>query len=252
MVVAGEVESVGEAVTRFKPGDQVFAYDITRLNAYAEYACLPETWALALKPSNCSYEEAAAIPFGGVTALSFLRKGQIASGQRALIYGAAGGVGVFAVQLARYFGASVTGVCGPANQQVVKALGANQVIDYTREDFTQNGENYHLIFDTVGKTSLSTSLRSLEPGGVYLQAVGDPATLLRMGWAALTSGKTCIGGTATPTADDLLFLKELVEAGALQPVIDRRYPLQQMAEAHRYVDQGHKRGAVVVTVAIGE
>ncbi|MDQ3706763.1 MAG: NAD(P)-dependent alcohol dehydrogenase [Chloroflexota bacterium] len=249
MVLAGEVESVGKEVKRFKSGDQVYAYDITHLSTYAEYTCVPEKSALALKPSNVTYEEAAAIPFGGITALHFLRKGKIRSGQRVLIYGASGSVGTFAVQLAKHFGAYVTGVCSTTNVELVKSLGADRVIDYTKEDFTRSGETYDIIFDTVGKSSLSASLGSLKKDGTYLQAVAGPAQLIQMRWASMRSGKTLIGETAVPKAEDLIYLKELVEGGKIKPVIDRYYPVEQMVEAHRYVDGGHKKGNVVVTVS---
>ena len=196
MVLAGEVEAVGKEVTRFKKGDQIYAYDLTRLSTYAEYACVPENSALVFKPSTLTYEEAAAIPFGGITALHFLKKGKIRSGQHVLIYGASGSVGTFAVQLAKYFGAHVTGVCSTPHVDVVKSLGADQVIDYTKEDFTRSGETYDLIFDTVGKSSLSGCLRALKKEGSYLQAVAGPALLVQMRWASMRSGKTLIGGTA--------------------------------------------------------
>ena len=248
MVIAGEVESVGEEVTRYKKGDQVYAYDITRLSAYAEYVCVAENYALAFKPSTLSYEEAAAIPFGAVTALHFLRKGNIRSGHNVLVYGASGSVGTAAVQLARFFGAHVTGVCSTRNVELVKSLGADRVIDYTQEDFTTNGETYDIIFDTVGKTSLSGILKSLKNGGSYLQAASGPAQLIQMKLAANRNGITFVGETATPTKEALTYLKDLVEAEKIKPVIDRCYPLDQMVEAHRYVDAGHKRGNVVITV----
>jgi NADPH:quinone reductase-like Zn-dependent oxidoreductase len=248
MVLAGEVEATGREVKRFKKGDQVYAYDITRLNAYAEFACVPETSALACKPSTVTYEEAAAIPFGGITALYFLRRGNIQRGQRVLIYGASGSVGTFAVQLARHFGAHVTGVCSTANVELVRTLGADRVIDYTKDDFTRRGETYDVIFDTVGKSSLTASLRSLKKGGAYLLAVAGPAMLVRMRWASMRSGKTLVGGTAVPKAEDLIYLTELVEDGKVKPVIDRCYPVEQMVEAHRYVDGGHKKGNVVISI----
>jgi NADPH:quinone reductase-like Zn-dependent oxidoreductase len=248
MVLAGEVEAVGKEVKQFKEGDQIYAYDITRLSTYAEYACLPENSAVVCKPSTVTYEEAAAIPFGGITALHFLKKGKIHSGQKVLIYGASGSVGTFAVQLAKYFGAEVTGVCSATNVELVKSLGADQVFDYTKEDFTRSGETYNIIFDTVGKSSLSGCLRSLKKEGSYLQAVAGPALFVQMRWASMRSGKTLIGGTAVPKTEDLLYLNELVEAGKIKPVIDRCYSLEQMVEAHRYVDQGHKKGNVVITV----
>ncbi len=248
MVVAGEVEAVGKEVKRFKCGDQVFAYDITRFSTYAEYTCLPENSAIAFKPSTVTYEEAAAIPFGGITALHFLKQGKIHSGQHVLIYGASGSVGTYAVQLAKYFGAFVTGVCSTTNVALVKSLGADQVIDYTKEDFARSGEIYDMLFDAVGKTSFPDCLRSLKKEGVYLQPVAAPALSMQMRWAGMTSSKTLIGGTATPKTEDLIFLKELIEAGKIKPVIDRCYPLEQIVEAHRYVDQGHKKGDVVITV----
>lgn len=248
MVVAGEVEAVGTAVSRFKPGDQVYAYDLTHLSAYAEYACIAETSAVALKPSTATYEEAAALPFGGVTALNFLKKAGIRGGHRVLIYGASGSVGTAAVQVAKTFGAHVTAVCSTANVEWVKSLGADSVVDYTKEDFTQRGESYDIIFDTVGKTVLSTSLAVLKQDGTYLQAVSGPAQLIQMALASRRTGKRTIGGTANPTTDDLMRLNELVEAGKFKPVIDRCYPLEQMVEAHRYVDAGRKKGNVVISV----
>jgi NADPH:quinone reductase-like Zn-dependent oxidoreductase len=248
MVAAGEVEAVGNAVTRFQRGDQVFAYDITRFRTYAEYTCLPENSAITFKPSNVTYEEAAAIPYGGITALHFLKQGKIEAGQHVLIYGASGSVGTFAVQLAKHFGARVTGVCSTTNVTLVKSLGADQVIDYTQEDWTRSGETYDLLFDAVGKTSFPGCLKALKKEGVYLQPLAAPALSLHMLWAGMTSSKTLIGGTATPKTEDLIFLKELVEAGKIKPVIDRCYPLEQIVAAHRYVDQGHKKGDVVITV----
>ena len=249
MVLTGEIEAVGKEVKRFKKGDQVYAYDITRLSTYAEYACVPEDAALAFKPSPLNYEEAAAIPFGAVTALHFLRKGGIKSGQRVLIYGASGSVGTAAVQLAKALGAHVTGVCSAKNVELVRSLGADRVIDYTNEDFTQRGETYDIIFDTVGKTSFSGVLKSLKDGGSYLQASTGPIQMAQMAWAAKRSGMTFVSGTATPTKETLADVNELVEAGKIKPVIDRCYPLEHIVEAHRYVDQGHKQGNVVVTVS---
>ena len=249
MIVAGEIESIGREVKRFKNGNQVYAYDITRLSAYAEYACVPENSVIALKPSTVTYEEAAAIPFGGMTALHFLKRGKIHSGQHVLIYGASGSVGTFAVQLAKYFGAEVTAVCSTTNVALVKSLGADTVIDYTKEDLTKSGETYDMIFDTVGKSSFSGCLRSLKKEGVYLQAFTTLALSARMRWTSMSSSKTLIGGTAAPQTEDLVFLKELIEAGKIRPVIDRCYPLEQIVEAHRYVETGHKKGNVVITVA---
>ncbi|NTV36184.1 MAG: NAD(P)-dependent alcohol dehydrogenase [Anaerolineaceae bacterium] len=251
--LAGEVEAVGKDVTRFKQGDQV--YGIDAFGAYAEYKCMSENGALAIKPANLSYENAASIPNGALTALPFLRdKGNIHSGQTVLIYGASGSVGIAAVQLARYYGAEVTGVCSTANLEWVRSLGADHVIDYTREDFTKNGKTYDIIFDTVGKRSFSECKGSLTDEGLYLSTVPTPATMLQVLLTSRSGGiKVKFAATglrpASEKIKDLAFLSELVVAGKIKPVIDRRYPLAQMAEAHRYVAQGHKKGNVAITVA---
>jgi NADPH:quinone reductase-like Zn-dependent oxidoreductase len=247
--LAGEIELVGKDVRRFKPGDQVFASTLEHgFGAYAEYICLPEDGLLAIRPKNLTREEAATLPIGGRTALYFLRQAKIQPGQKVLVYGASGSVGTFAVQLARYFGAIVTGVCSTANLEWVKSLGANQVIDYTQEDFTKNGEIYDVIFDTVGKAPYPGCLRSLKKDGTYLQALSAPGISLRMRWASLISSRKLVGGGPPPESADLVFLEGLVEAGQIKPVIDRCYPLEQIVEAHRYVDRGHKKGNVIITV----
>lgn len=248
--LAGVIDAVGKDVKLFKEGDPVFASCGLDFGAYAEYKCLPEDGAIAVKPGNLTFDEAAAIPIGGATALRFLRAGKIQSGQKVLIYGASGSVGTYAVQLARYFGAEVTGVCSSANLELVKSLGADRVIDYTQEDFSQRGDSYDIIFDTVGKSPFAGSLRSLKPQGFYLRAyhVGL-SPMVRGLWSSMSSSKKVIGGTAGESVEDLLFLKGLIEAGKIKPVLDRSYPLEQIVEAHRYVEKGHKRGNVVITLA---
>jgi NADPH:quinone reductase-like Zn-dependent oxidoreductase len=252
--LAGEIEATGKDVTRFKQGNQVFGIDM--FGAYAEYKCMPENGALAIKPANISYEEAASVPNGALTALPFLRdKGKIQSGQTALIYGASGSVGAAAVQLAKYYGAKVTGVCSTANLEWVKSLGADQVIDYTQEDFTENGKTYDIIFDTVGKRSFSECKGSLTDAGIYLTTVPTPVIMLQALWTAKSGSKKVkfVAAGLRPAREkikDLVFLTKLIEAEKIRPVIDRCYPLEQMAEAHRYVEQGHKKGNVVITVAL--
>jgi NADPH:quinone reductase-like Zn-dependent oxidoreductase len=247
--LAGEIETVGKEVKRFKKGDQVFAATLISLGAYAEYKCLPEDAAIAIKPSNITYEEAAALPIGARTALHYLRKANVHKGQKVLVYGASGSVGTYAVQLAKYFGAEVTGVCSSAHVEAVKGLGADKVIDYTKEDFSSNGEIYDVIFEAVDKSSFSACIRALKKNGIYLNIV-TPLPSLRMLWTKMTTSKKLMLGENVPEqAEYLISIKDLVEAGQLKPVIDRVYPMEQIVEAHRYVDKGHKKGNVVITVA---
>ena len=250
MELAGEVESVGRNVTRFKPGDPVFASTFAvNFGGYVEYKCLPENGVLALKPANLTYEEAAAIPGAGQTAWQCLKKGKIQPGQKVLIYGASGAVGTYAVQLAsHHFGADVTGVCSTANVELVRSLGATHVVDYTKEDFTRNGETYDVIVDTAGTAPFSRSKASLKEGGRLLMVLGGLPDMLQIPWVSMTSNKKVIAGPAAERADDLRFLAELAQAGEFKPVIDRRYPFEQIAEAHSYVDTGHKKGNVIITL----
>lgn len=252
---AGEIEATGNDVTRFHVGDQIYAATGAGFGAHAEYICLPEDGALARKPANASYAEAAAICEGGLTALPFLRdKGKIQPGHRVLINGASGAVGTSAVQLAKHVGAEVTGVCGPTNVELVKSLGAETAIDYTREDFTQTGQNYDIIFDAVGKSSFARCKGLLAPNGVYLATVPSLALFSHVLWTSRSGGKKAMVAAtgmrpAHDQASDLLVLTELTEAGAFRPVVDRCYPVDQIAEAHRHVETGHKKGHVVVALA---
>ncbi|MGG2017127.1 NAD(P)-dependent alcohol dehydrogenase [Bacillus sp. S10(2024)] len=248
MELAGEVESAGKDVKRFKEGDQVFAASLVGFGAYAEYKCLPENGPVSIKPNNLSFEEAAAIPIGARTALFYLRKANIRSGQKVLVYGASGSVGSYAVQIAKYFGAEVTGVCSTTNLELVKSLGADQVIDYTREDFSSKGKTYDVIFEAVNKSSFSACMKSLNRDGTYIN-VTVPLPSVRMLWTKLTSNKKIILSQNSPENSEALnFLKELVEAGKLKVVIDKYYAFEEIVEAHRYVEKGHKKGNVVITV----
>ena len=252
--LAGTVESVGRSVTKFAPGDQVFGSRGDKFGAHAEYACVAEDGFLAQKPANMSLEEAATVFVGGCCALYFLRKANIQPGETVLVHGASGSLGIFAVQLAKHFGAHVTGVCGPANLDLVKALGADKVIDYTRQDFTQKTGCYDVICDVLGKAGFPRSLHALKRGGRYLH-IGMPAgvvqisaVLLRGLWTQVTGAARFLVGAAVPVQEDLYYLKILIEAGKLRTVIGRSYPLTEIAEAHRYAESGHKVGNVVILV----
>lgn len=252
-VLSGEIEETGPNVSLFKKGDRVYGSSGTNFGANAEYIALPEKEALAAKPDNISHAEAACISEGALTALPFLRDaGKIKAGQKVLINGASGGVGVYAVQLAKYFGAEVTGVCGVSNRELVMGLGADKAVDYTKEDFTETGDTYDIIFDAVGKSSFSHCKKALSPGGIYLSTVPTLSLLAQM----LLTSKSCRSkavftstGLRKPEEkkEDLIFLKRLIETGKIKPVVDRIYSLERMADAHRYVETGHKKGSVAVT-----
>lgn len=247
-VFSGEIESVGEDVKHFKVGDAVFGHTDMSFGAYAEYKCLPENASIALKPANITHTEAAAIPFGGVTALHFIKKATIKPGQRVLVVGASGAVGSAAVQLAKSFGAHVTGVCSTTNVALVQSIGADKVIDYTKEDFTQNGETYDVIFDAVKAISVSRSLKSLNKNGIMILSAAEMPEMLQGLWISMTSNKKVMTGVIGHTAADINFLKGLIESEKLKPVMDRIYSLKQIAEAHAYVEKGHKKGNVALEV----
>ncbi len=246
--MAGEIESVGKNVTQFKKGDPVFAAAEMRLGAYAEYACLPGKYPIAIKPSNMSFEEAATIPTGGLNALHFLRKGNIRSGQKVLINGAGGSIGTYALQIAKSYGAHVTCVDSKDKLDMLSSIGSDQLIDYTQEAFTSNGESYDIIIDVVGKCSFSKTVKSLSHNGHYILGNPNLAGRIRGLWVSMTSGKKVISELAKYKTEDLVFLKELVEAGKVKSVIDRTYPLEQVAKAHSYVEEGHKKGNVVISI----
>lgn len=245
---AGDVEAVGEEVKRFKVGDAVFGYPGQKMGAYAEYLCMPEDGSLALKPASMSYEEAAVIPYGAITALNLLRKMNLRRGQKVLIVGASGGIGAAAVQLATHFGAEVTGVCGAPRMDFVRSLGAVRAIDYRQEDFTQSGEKYDLVFDVLGKSSFAECKPILKADGRYLRASFKMRELLQMGWTSLAGGPKVICALSGESPEDLEFIKELIKTGEFKALLDRCFPLEEAAEAHRYVESGQKKGQIAITM----
>jgi 2-desacetyl-2-hydroxyethyl bacteriochlorophyllide A dehydrogenase len=248
VVVAGEVESVGSKVSKFKAGDKVFGTTGMSFGAHAQYQCISENGTLALIPENISYEEAAAIPFGGTASLHFLRKGNVKAGEKILIYGASGALGTMAVQLAKDMGAEVTAVCSGKNTEMVNELGADKVIDYTKEDFTKNGETYDVIFDTIGKSSFSAGMKSLKKKGVMLLASAGMGLMLRGAVTSILGSKKVISGVIKESAEDMQFFKKLIEAGKLKAVVDKVYALEEITMAHAHVDKGHKKGNVIINM----
>jgi NADPH:quinone reductase-like Zn-dependent oxidoreductase len=247
--LAGEIEAVGIDVKRFKEGDQVFGSPGTNFGAHAEYTCVSEDGALVIKPPDMTYEEAATISLAGNTALFFIRDlAKIQTGQKILIHGASGAIGTYAVQLAKYYGADVTGVCSATNAEMVKSLGADKVIDYTKEDFTKSDERYDFVFDVVGKTTFSQCKSLLKQKGIYLENMLELKDILKMMWTSISGGKKIKGGVSKESVENLNFLLELIESGKLKPVIDRSFPLEKTAEAFKYVEKGHKKGNVIITV----
>ena len=248
-VLSGEIVAIGKAVTLFKVGDKVFGSTGMRFGSYAEYICLPENGILSIKPDNISHEEAGTVPFGGTTALHFVRKAKISANQKVLIYGASGAVGTAAIQLAKNLGAEVTAVCSTSNMELVKSLGADKVIDYTKEDFRKNGETYDVIYETVNKLSYAESVKSLTKQGTLILGASGLSQMLKGAWTTMVSRRKVITGVISQKAEDMIFLKDLIERGVYKPIIDKAYSLEQMAAAHQYVEFGHKRGNVAIIVA---
>ena len=248
VVVAGEVEAIGTSVSKYKIGDQVFGSSGMNFGAHAEYVAVPEDAVLALKPGNMSYEEAASIPFGATASMHFLRIANIQKGQKVLIYGASGTLGTMAVQLAKNYGAEITAVCSTTNVELMKSLGADHVIDYTQEDFTRNGKKYDVVFDTIGKVSLRKALKLLSDNGYLLLASAGIGTMIGGSIKSMFIKKKIVSGVIKETVKDMNFFKQLIEKGSLKAVIDRTYPLEQIAEAHAYVDKGHKKGNVIIAI----
>ncbi len=246
---SGVVESVGESVTLYEAGDELFGSSGMDFGTYAQYLCVNKKAVMIHKSHQLSHAEAAPLCFGGLTALHFLKKAQIKTNQKVLVFGASGSVGSYAVQLAKYFGAEVTGVCSGQNLELVYSLGADHVIDYTKEDFTKNLNHYDVIFDTTGKSQFSPSVKALKEEGYYLLANAGFSQIMSSLWTGLTTSKTLVpGGIATETTEDLIYLEELIQTGKIRSIIDSTYPLEEMAQAHEYVDQGHKKGNVVISV----
>lgn len=245
-VFSGQIESIGKDVKLFKVGDEVFGHTDMSFGAYAEYKSLPETGTIAIKPSSVTHNEAAVIPFGGVTALHWIKKANIKNGQKVLINGASGAVGTAAVQIAKHFGANVTAICSTANLDMVKSLGADKVIDYTKEDFSVNGETYDIIFDTVNKLSIDQSNKSLNKNGLLILSAAGFSEMLQGLWTIMTSKIKVLMGVIKHNAEDINFLKKLIENGELKPVIDKVYSLEHIAEAHAYTEKGHKKGNVAI------
>jgi NADPH:quinone reductase-like Zn-dependent oxidoreductase len=246
--LSGVITAVGNEVTKFKPGDAVFAFPGIRMGCHAEYRCMSEGAAVALKPANLNHDQAAALSFGGTTALHFFCEAKLSAGEKVVVNGASGAVGTAAVQLAKHFGAEVTAVCSSANADLVRSLGADHIIDYTTEDFTRNGRVYDVIMDAAGTAPFARSSASLREGGRLLLVLGGMSDLLSIPWIALTNSRKVIGGTAKGTQSDLRLLADLAERGEFTPVVDRRYPFDEIVEAHRYVDTGRKKGNVVITL----
>ena len=249
--LSGVVEKVGKNVRKFKAGDEVFAYPGHKCGGYAEYICMDENACIALKPENLSFEQAAALSFGGITAWYFLEKGKVAKDEKVLIYGASGSIGTAAVQIAKYLGAEVTGVCSTSNLEMVKKLGADKVIDYTQTDFTDLGENFDVVFDTVGKADIAKTIKAIKPKGRYLHAVTPPLTELQIRLNLLGTDIKLVGGTYTGTVEQIDFIKKIAGEGFFKPVIDRQYRFDEIVAAHEYVDKGHKKGNVTIKVVDG-
>lgn len=245
-VLSGKIEAVGANVNKFKVGDEVFGSTGVGFGAYAEYKCLPEDAILSIKPDNISHSEASAVPFGGTTAMHFLRKAAIKPGQKVLVYGASGAIGTATVQLAKYFGAEVTGVCSSSNFEMVKSIGADKVIDYNKEDFTKNGETYDVIFESVNKLSFGDSIKSVKKNGILILSAAGFSQMLMGAWTSMTSSRKIITGVTKQRTEDIIFLKTLIEKGNYKPTIDRSFSLEQMVNAHQYVEQGHKKGNVTI------